>query len=90
MPGALAYGEAWIFPGGASTNKAHIEASVKFDKKLKTWQHMMVYDPETSGGLLLPVAASLADAAVAALKAQGGDAWIVGEVRQGSGLAVVG
>ncbi len=89
LPGALEYGEQWIFPGGASSNKAHVEAHVRFDRKLADWQRMMIYDPETSGGLLVPVAAAFADAYVDEVAKLGGDAWIVGEVRQGQGLAVV-
>jgi selenide, water dikinase len=89
LPGALEYGEQWIFPGGASTNKAHVEAHVKFDRKLEEWQRMMIYDPETSGGLLVPVAAAFADEYVAEVVKLGGAAWIVGEVRQGQGLTVV-
>ncbi len=89
LPGALEYGEQWIFPGGASTNKAAVEAHVKFDRLIKDWQRMMIFDPETSGGLLIPVPAAHADALVDELRRRKQDAWIIGEVRQGSGLAVV-
>lgn len=89
LPGALEYGEQWIFPGGASTNKAATESQVKFDRKVKDWQQMLLYDPETSGGLLIPIPAMHADELVAEMNKRGEPAWIVGEVRQGSGIAVV-
>jgi selenide, water dikinase len=89
LPGALDYGVDWIFPGGASTNKAHIEAHVIFAEAIADWEQMMIYDPETSGGLLLPVASTQAAAAVVAINAAGSEAWIIGEVRHGEGLRVV-
>jgi selenide, water dikinase len=89
LPGALALGADWVFPGGASTNMAHVEAHVKWAKSIADWEQMMIYDPETSGGLLLPIAAENADAAVDAIRATGSDAWIVGEVREGEGIVVV-
>ena len=80
LPGAAEYAQEWIFPGGASTNKAAAEAHVHFDDAIPEWQRMLLYDPETSGGLLLPIAAAHAAEFVAAMRRQGEDAWIVGEV----------
>jgi selenide,water dikinase len=54
---------------------------VHFDESIPEWQRMLLYDPETSGGLLLPVTAERAEEYVAAMRAQGEDAWLVGEVR---------
>jgi selenide,water dikinase len=89
LPGAQDYAEQWIFPGGASTNKEHIETHVRFDRRLTEWERMLLYDPETSGGLLVPIAPQYADEYIGAIRNSGGEAWIVGEVRQGQGLAVV-
>jgi selenide, water dikinase len=88
LPGALDYGRAWVFPGGASTNKAAAEPHVSFDDALVDWQRMMIYDPETSGGLLLPIAADKAEALVAALQVQGEPAVRVGRVEPGAGIHV--
>jgi hypothetical protein len=49
---------------------------------------MLIFDPETSGGLLIPIEADKADALVAALHAKGAGAWRVGEVFEGSGIDV--
>jgi selenide,water dikinase len=88
LPGALAYGEDWIFPGGASTNKAAFEAQVTFDEGVSDWQRMLIYDPETSGGLLFAVDVSKADALLDALRAAGEDAHRVGVVVAGEGIHV--
>jgi selenide,water dikinase len=88
LPGALRYGQEWIFPGGASTNEAAYKDGVTFDDALEPWQRMMIYDPETSGGLLIPIEASKADVLVAELRASGDGVWVVGEVAQGHGIVV--
>lgn len=88
LPGALAHGQDWVFPGGAATNEVTYQRYVQFDPALEHWQRMMTFDPETSGGLLIAIAASRADALVSALKAGGDSAFIVGEVVEGSGIVV--
>jgi selenide,water dikinase len=88
LPGALEYGRDWVFPGGAATNEATYQLHVQFDPALEPWQRMMLFDPETSGGLLIAIAASRADALANALKAGGDSAFIIGEVVEGSGIVV--
>ncbi|MCF3972700.1 selenide, water dikinase SelD [Paracoccus salsus] len=43
----------------------------------------LVFDPQTSGGLIAALPAARAEAALAAIHAAGDDAWIVGEVGHG-------
>ncbi len=88
LPGALNYGQAWIFPGGASTNQATYQAQVRFQDGLDDWQKMMIFDPETSGGLLIPIEAGKANALVDELKSSGDGAWVVGDVVPGEGIYV--
>lgn len=88
LPGALHYGNEWIFPGGASNNQMAAEGKVFFAEDLVDWQRMMLHDPETSGGLLLPVASDKADAMIAAMHALGQAAWRIGEVQAGSGIEI--
>jgi selenide,water dikinase len=88
LPGALDYGQAWIFPGGANTNKAAYEPCVRFDDALAEWQRMMIFDPETSGGLLVPISRDRADEFVEALREHGEQACIVGQARDGKGIVV--
>lgn len=88
LPGALEHGQNWVFPGGAATNEATYRDQVQFDLALESWQRMMIFDPETSGGLLIAIAASKADALVRELQAGGDEAFIIGEVVEGSGIFV--
>ncbi len=88
LPGAFKYGEAWIFPGGASTNMAAFQAQVTFDEGVSDWQRMLIYDPETSGGLLIAIDADKADALLNELREKGEDAHRIGEVVAGEGIHV--
>jgi hypothetical protein len=50
---------------------------------------MLMYDAQTSGGLLLCVPKSSLEAFLAYGKSAGQDLWVVGEVLGGSGIEVV-
>ena len=88
LPGAVKYAQEWIFPGGAETNEATFQAQVTFNAHLEHWQRMLIFDPETSGGLLIPIAADKADVLLAELHANGDGAWVVGDVATGAGITV--
>jgi selenide,water dikinase len=88
LPGALKHGQDWVFPGGATSNAQAYQAQVRFDQPLEEWQRMMLFDPETSGGLLIAVHAARADQLLEALRLGGDDACLVGEVIPGSGIVV--
>lgn len=88
LPGALAYAEQWIFPGGAETNARAARPETRFARKLADWQEMLLYDPETSGGLLISVARGRAGEIIAQMRAAGEDAWVIGSVMPGSGIVI--
>jgi len=89
LPGALAYGEQWVFPGGAEANQTAAQPHTAFAPELADWQRMLLFDPETSGGLLIPLPADKAAVFVQQMASAGEAAWIVGEVVAGAGLAVL-
>lgn len=97
LPGALGYGESWIFPGGAETNKASSEPNTTWARKdggqdggqFAPWQQMMLYDPETSGGLLMALPPDSAQDIVAKMREADQPAWVVGEVVEGRGVRIV-
>jgi hydrogenase maturation factor len=43
----------------------------------------LLFDPQTSGGLLMSVDPAHLDALMAAMAAEGQDAWLIGEVLDG-------
>jgi len=88
LSGAHGYAKKGIFPGGAFDNKGHFEKNVQFDEKLDEPAQMLLFDPQTSGGLLLGVSSEkLADFEKRA-KELSQPVWIIGEVRSGRGVEV--
>jgi selenide,water dikinase len=88
LPGALGYAEQWIFAGGAETNASAARDRVQFAPALNDWQRMLLFDPQTSGGLLVALPPARASLLVSAVQAQGEDAWVVGRVQDGAGIVV--
>ena len=87
--GAKRYAEGWIFPGGCSDNRLYYGGQVRFAPQIDEPSQMLLFDPQTSGGLLLAVPPEklgglLKDAAQA-----GQELWVVGEVVAGQGIEVV-
>ena len=75
LPGALAFGRDWIYPGGAHNNRAYFSPRVRFDEQISEAMQTLCFAPETSGGLLLAVPPEAAGAVLSGL------AWarIIGE-----------
>ena len=64
-----------------ATNREQVQPHMRFDIDLPPWHQEIVFDPQTSGGLLLSLPASQADALCQALKDAGvGHATIIGVV----------
>ncbi|GAB4537856.1 MAG: selenide, water dikinase SelD [Anaerolineales bacterium] len=89
LSGARGYANMGTFPGGAFDNMAHAQAQVKFDAALDEPAQMLLYDPQTSGGLLLGIPQQRLTEFHARAKALNQPAWNVGEVVAGSGIEVV-
>jgi selenide,water dikinase len=53
--GAKGYAAEWIFPGGAVDNRSFYSPHVKFSPEIDEASTMLLFDPQTSGGLLLCV-----------------------------------
>jgi selenide,water dikinase len=88
LSGARGYAEKGIFPGGAFDNKGHFERNVQFDGKLDEPAQMLLFDPQTSGGLLLGVPREKLDAFENRANELGQPVWVIGDVRAGQGIEV--
>jgi selenide, water dikinase len=84
-PGALQYAEAEIFSGGLWRNYDYFKQWVYINSTIADWKEWLLYDPQTSGGLLIAIAAEHAEAFLADINAAGEDAAIIGTVQAGSG-----
>lgn len=87
LSGARGYAEAGIFPGGAFDNKSHFEREIRF-AQLDEPAQMLLFDPQTSGGLLFGVEREKLPALEARAKELGQPLWVVGEAREGKGIVV--
>ena len=85
---ARKYAEMGCFAGGAFDNKGYFEAKTWFAETIDEENQMLLFDPQTSGGLLLGVPREQLDAFIARAKELGQAVWVVGNVEAGSGIKV--
>lgn len=84
IPEALDFAAMGLIPAGAYKNREFRESMVLFDKTVNRTLQDVLFDPQTSGGLLMSVKASQAASLVAALKDAGIEAAAeIGEVVDG-------
>jgi selenide,water dikinase len=84
IPEALEYASMGLIPAGAYKNKEFRESMVTFADTVERSRRDVLFDPQTSGGLLISVKADQSMELVAALKNVGiGDAAEIGEVLHG-------
>ncbi len=89
MEGATRLAQEWVFPGGSQNNRAFYSPFVTFANGLVEWQQMLLFDAQTSGGLLLAVPPDRLDRFLARAKAVDQPLWVVGEVVEGEGIEIV-
>jgi selenide,water dikinase len=87
--GARHYAEMFIFPGGASDNRLFFGERVQFAAGMDEPSQMLLFDPQTSGGLLLSVPPGKLEALLERAAQVGQLLWPVGRVLEGSGIEVV-
>jgi selenide,water dikinase len=83
------YADAWTFPGGAADNRLYYDAHVRFASRLDEASQMLLFDPQTSGGLLLAVPAEKLSAFLRRGAELGQPLWEIGEVIEGRWIEVV-
>ena len=89
ISGARNYAEQFIFPGGTSDNKLYFERHVHFTRELAEEEQLLLFDPQTSGGLLLSVPVENLDAMLSRAEKIDQPLWVVGEVVEGDHLEIV-
>ena len=86
---ARKFAEQGTFPGGSLDNRAYFGPHVHFADALDEASRMLLFDAQTSGGLLLAVPPQkLADFQSRAKELEQ-PAWVIGEVAPGAGIEVL-
>ncbi len=89
LPAAVAYAAAGIVTGGAGRNREGLAGHVEIGGDVSEAEAHLLYDPQTSGGLLIALPAASARALVARLHADALPGAIIGRVERGAGVRVV-
>jgi selenide,water dikinase len=74
--------------GGGRRNEAHYAPHVTCSPSVAPWERQLFYDPQTSGGLLIAVAAERAEVVEHEFRQAGEPLWRIGELRAGRAGAV--
>jgi len=87
LPDALEYVKAKLVPGGTYTNREYrekwVELSDDFDEAGRKEALNLLFDPQTSGGLLAAVSSAQGESALKALRDAGVPAYSFGKVTEG-------
>jgi selenide,water dikinase len=87
--GAVGYAEDNLFPGGSCNNQRAYETVVDFAPSISEEMQLLLFTPETSGGLLAAVSPGKLDALLALFAEADHPCWVVGEVVDGAGIEVL-
>ena len=89
LSGAQRYAQEWIFPGGSTDNRAFFGPHVKFSPEIDKHSQMLLFDAQTSGGLLLALAPEKVAPLIARAKQVGQAFWEVGQILAGDSIEVI-
>jgi selenide, water dikinase len=87
---AQKYAEMCTFPGGAWDNYHYLGPRIRFAADIPEEKRMLLFDPQTSGGLLLAVPKSRKDAFIKRAIEINLPVWVIGEAIEGEGIEVFG
>lgn len=91
LPGVLDYTAAGFIAGGLGRNRAHFErhgGGIRFEPAVDPLVQTILFDPQTSGGLLLAVDPNHAAALRESFAKAGAPLWRIGKVTAGAGIDV--
>lgn len=90
LSGALAYAQDDVAPGGLDRNRAHLETEglLTLDESIAPALAMLLFDPQTSGGLLAAVPPQELAGLENAFRAANEPLWHIGAVSEGKGITI--
>jgi selenide,water dikinase len=86
LPGARDYAEGWLFPGGSNRNRDYFSQWVRAAPSVDEELLMLLFTPETSGGLLIAVPQEKLRAVETFMQQAEQAYWIIGEAEAGAGI----
>ena len=86
---ARKYAALGTFPGGTMDNRHYFGPHVHFSSSVSEETKMLLFDPQTSGGLLLAVPEMKLEAFLKRATEIGQPCWVIGKAGEGSGIDVV-
>ena len=89
LAGARDYAEQWLFPAGANRNQDYFGCGVAFAAEIPDELRLLLFTPETSGGLLMAAPAHRLNEMQALATAAGQPLWVIGEAVEGLGIEIV-
>ena len=89
LPGALDYARRGFGTGGGARNREALQESVEIDDAIDEAMRQILFDPQTSGGLLIALPRERGPELERRMKEDGFDCWLIGEVIEGSGVKVL-
>jgi selenide,water dikinase len=89
LSGARRYAEGGNFPGGSADNRMYFGDRVTFARSIDEYNQMLLFDAQTSGGLLLALTRQNVRPFLDRANEEGVDAWPIGEVEEGEGIEVL-
>jgi selenide,water dikinase len=88
LAGARGYADRRLVPGGTYDNQLYFGPNVEFAPEIDETSRILLFDAQTSGGLLLAMSSDQLGAYMARAGDAGVSAWEVGRVEAGAGIHV--
>jgi selenide, water dikinase len=89
LPGAIDYAAGGIVTGGAARNRTYLAGKVRLADGISEAMEHVLFDPQTSGGLLFAVPPERASQVESLFTAAGETVWGIGEAIEGEGVEVL-
>jgi len=87
--GARRLAQEYAFPGGSHDNRSYFGPQVSFLRDLEEYQELLLFDAQTSGGLLMAVKPEALEALLADAEQSGQPLWEIGQVTEGNQIVIV-
>lgn len=88
LPETMEMARLGLIPAGAYDNRNYLEGKILLQGNLKTEEQLALFDPQTSGGLLISIPEARASALVDELKEKGVNCAVIGEVLPFTGTLI--